>query len=71
MPRKRTGRKGYKVPDQNLQRHRLTSFETACSLANGPSLGGGLRDKHVFCVPRELQRLLSLFCLWEESVDGA
>ena len=25
--------------------------------------GRGLRDKYVFCVPRELQRLLSLFCL--------
>ena len=32
---------------------------------------GGLREKYVFCVPRELQRLLSLFCLWEESVGGA
>ena len=30
--------------------------------------GGGLKEKYVFCVPRELQRLLSLFCLWEESV---
>ena len=34
--------------------------------------GGGLqREKYVFCVPRELQRLLSLFSLWEESVGGA
>ena len=28
-------------------------------------------EKYVFCVPRELQRLLFLFCLWEESVGGA
>ena len=33
--------------------------------------GGGLREKYVFCVLRELQRLLSVFCLWEESVGGA
>ena len=32
--------------------------------------GGGLREKYVFCVPRELQRLLSLFSLWEESVGA-
>ena len=30
--------------------------------------GGGLRKKYVFCVPRELQRFLSLSCLWEESL---
>ena len=50
----------------------VTSLETASPLANGPSRGGGAyREKYVFCVPRELQRLLSLFCLWEESVGGA
>ena len=55
-----------------MQRYSVTSLETARSLANGPSWGGGgLRDKYVFCVPLELQRLLSLFYLWEESVGGA
>ena len=58
-------------PDQNVQRHSVTLLETARSLANGPSWRGRLREKYVFCVPRELQRLLSLFCLWEESVGGA
>ena len=53
------------------QRHSVTSLETARSLANGPSWGGGvLREKYVFCIPRELQHLLSLFCLWEESMGG-
>ena len=35
--------------------------------------GGGclLREKYVFCIPRELQRPLSLFRLWEESVGEA
>ena len=28
-------------PYQNVQRHSATSHETACSLANGPSWGGG------------------------------
>ena len=50
-----------------MQRHSVTSLETARSLANGPSLGG---EKHVFCVPQELQSLLSLFCLWEELSGG-
>ena len=58
-------------PDQNVQRLSVTSLETERSLANGPGLGEGLREKYVFCVPWELQRLLSLFCLWEESVGGA
>ena len=73
MPRKRMEESDANFPDQNVQRHSVTSLKTACSLANGPILerGGGLRDKYVFCVPRELQRLLSLFCQWEESVGGA
>ena len=30
-----------------------------------------MREKNVFCVPRELQRLLSLFCLlWAELNGG-
>ena len=51
----------------------LTSLETARSLSIGPSWGGGvvLREKYVFCVPWELQRLISHFCLSEESVGGA
>ena len=68
MPRKRTGRKWC-----NFSRLQCAaSLETTRSLANGPSWGGGeLREKYTFCVPRELQRRLSLFCLWEESVGGA
>ena len=54
-----------------------TSHETARSLANGPSWGGGrgrvvegrgLKEKYVFCVPWELQRLLSLFFVYERSL---
>ena len=29
------------LPDRSVQRHSVTSFETACSLANSPSWGGG------------------------------
>ena len=32
--------------------------------------GGGLEEKYVFCVPRELQRLQTLFCLWAEFNGG-
>ena len=77
MPRKRTGDSDAILPDRSVQSCNLTSLETARSLANCPSWwegggwGGGVREKYVFCVPRELQRLLSLFCLWEESVGGA
>ena len=52
-----------KFPDQNVQRHGVTTLETARSLANGPSWGEGggvLREMYVF-VPRELLRFLSLF----------
>ena len=54
-------------------RHSVTLLETARSLANGPSWGGGglLGEKYVFCVLRDLQHLLSHFCLREESVGGA
>ena len=38
-----------------MQRHRVTSLETARSLANGPIVAGGWGG-----IPRELQRLLSL-----------
>ena len=44
IPRKRKG------GITTCQRHSVTSPETARSLANGPSL---LREKYVFCVPRE------------------
>ena len=52
-----------------------TALETARSLANGPSwwVGGGVREKYVFCDPLELRRLVTLFCLerslWE-SLNG-
>ena len=59
------------LPDRSVQRHRVTSLETARSLANCSVKGRAEVLKYVFCVPRELQRLLSLFCLWEESVGGA
>ena len=42
-------------PDQNVQRHRVTSLETACSLANGPSWGRG----EVCILPWELQSTTS------------
>ena len=29
------------LPDRRVQRHSMTSLETACSLANSSSLGGG------------------------------
>ena len=60
------------LPDRSVQRHSVTSLETACALmAKGPSWRRGLREKYVFCVPQELQRLLYLFCQWKESVGGA
>ena len=71
MPLRRTEKSDADFPDQNVQCHSVTSLETARSLANGPSWeGGGLRVTYVFCVPGELQRLLSL-CQWEEFVGGA
>ena len=42
MPRKRTQKSDANFPDQNVQRHSVTSHETARLLANDPS-GGGLR----------------------------
>ena len=38
-------------PHQNVQRHSLTSLETARSLANGPSWGGGGAEGEV-CILR-------------------
>ena len=49
-----------------MQRHSVTSLETASPLTNDPSWGGGAEgevEKFLFCVPQELQCLLSLFCL--------
>ena len=57
MPRKRTGRKWCKFSDQNVQRHSVTSLETAGSLANGPSWGGGT-EREV-----RILRLLSLLSM--------
>ena len=59
------------LPDRSVQRHSVTSLETARSLANGPSWGEGAEGEVCILRSRELQRLLSLFCLWEESVGGA
>ena len=64
MPRKRT---------EELQRRSVTSLETARSLANGNSW---VRLQGIYaCILRspgmELQRLLSLFRLFDESVGGA
>ena len=39
MPRKKREESDANFPDLNLQRHSVTSFETASSLANGPSWG--------------------------------
>ena len=58
------------LPERSVQRHSATSLETARSLANGPSWGGGLREKYAFYVPQELQRFLSLFCLWADLNGG-
>ena len=41
MPRKRTGRSDANFPNQNVQRHSVTSHGTARSLANDPRGGGG------------------------------
>ena len=73
MIRKRTGKSDAILPDRTVQRHSVTSLETACSLANGPSWGAGVGAKgEVYILrSRELQRFLSLFCLWEESVGEA
>ena len=46
-----------------MQRHSVTSLETACSLANGPIVAGGWGG-----IPRELQRLLSL--IGYDSIGG-
>ena len=69
MPRKRTGRKRCKfsLPE-------CATLQRDVTRANGPSwgLGGGERaeEKYAFCISRELQRFLSLFCLLEESMGG-
>ena len=44
------GRKWCKLPDQNVQRHSVTSLETACSLANDPSWGGGGCGRSMYSV---------------------
>ena len=63
MPRKRTGRKWC-----NSSRPQC---ETVRSLANGPGewVCWGRSTHSAFT--RCLQRLLSLFCVWEEPVGGA
>ena len=56
-----------------MQCHSVTSLETARSLTNGPSWGGGGGAEGEICIlhsPGELQRLLSLFCLWAELNGG-
>ena len=39
------------LPDRSVQRHSVTSLETACSLANGPSWGGRRAEGEV-CILR-------------------
>ena len=51
-PRKRTGRNWCKFYDQNVQRHSVTSLETARSLSNGPSWGGGGGAEGEVCILR-------------------
>ena len=41
MPRKRTEESDAILPDRSVQRHSVTSLETARTVANGPSWGGG------------------------------
>ena len=60
------------LPDRSVQRHSVMSLETARSLANGPSWGGGTEGE--VCIlrsPRIASSPISFFCLWEESVGGA
>ena len=54
--------------DQNVQRHSVTSLETALSLANDPS-GGGLRGNSQGIAASPIS-LLSMVAL-EEYVGGA
>ena len=69
IPPKRTGRKwwNYSRPQCAAWRHSTLRAHWLMALLGG---GGGrgvcLREKYVFCFHRELQRLLSLFCLCEE-----
>ena len=57
-------------PDQNMQRHSVTSLETARSLDRGGEGGGGWGSSMYSVFPGNCS-LLSLFCLWEESMGGA
>ena len=63
------------LPDRSVQRHSVTSLETARSLANGPSWRGGL--KGVVCIlrsPRIAASPISIFVygrsLWAELNGG-
>ena len=48
------------------RRHSRLCAHWLMSLVRG---GGGVaEEEYVFCVPRKLQRLLSLFCLWEANM---
>ena len=62
------------VPDQNVQRHNVTSLETVHLLANSPSWGGGaegevciLRSPGIAASPISLLSMVAL----EEPVGGA
>ena len=61
------------LPDRSVQRHSVTSLETARSLANGPSWrGGGIEGSSMyFAFPENCSVSYLYFCLWEESVGGA
>ena len=73
MPHKRTGWKwcNYSRPQCATSQRDVTK-ETARSLANGPSWGGRLREKYVFCVPREFSYLSFVYgrSLWAELNGG-
>ena len=55
-------------PDQNVQRHSVTSLETSRSLANGPIVSGGEGEFPGNCSVSYLS--LAIVAL-EESVGGA
>ena len=72
MPRKRTGGKWCNSSRPATAVCNVAGWLHSIHWPNGPSWGGGvgLSEKYVFCVPRELHRLLSLFCLWEKLNGG-
>ena len=64
----RIGRNDVNFPYQNVQRHSMTSLETARSLANGPIVPGAERE---FPGNYSVSYLSLAMVALEESVGGA